>query len=122
MSIFTIIKNKLFSKKNKVHNLKKNSIIIHVYEDGFYDLDLDLNYYDKDKLKILSKMFYEMSAGNMGTFFISGLIDQANKNPQNSVYLLEIITEWNKLSANKNKKIIQKTEGPLIRPSQVFHH
>lgn len=121
MSIFTIIKNKIF-RKNIEDTIPTNSININIYDDGFYDLKLNLTSTNKKDAENLSKLLFDINSGKLYDLFITEMTNEASKNDKMSIFMVTTMNMWQNLFVKqKNQaKNLANSNLPVIKPSKVF--
>jgi hypothetical protein len=121
MSIFTIIKNKIF-RKNIEDTIPSNSINIIIYDDGFYDLKLNLISTNKQDAENLSKLLFDINSGKLYDLFITEMTNEASKNDKMNIFMVTTMNMWQNLFVKqKNQaKNLANSNLPVIKPSKVF--
>jgi len=121
MSIFTIIKNKIF-RKNIEDTIPSNSININIYDDGFYDLKLNLISTNKQDAENLSKLLFDINSGKLYDLFITEMTNEASKNDKMNIFMVTTMNMWQNLFVKqKNQaKNLANSNLPVIKPSKVF--
>lgn len=106
-----LLDNNLDTNKPKKHSENIESIVsFTVSKDGNVDLHIGWNYIDDDTSEDLGKVLYLIHSGAFKANCINILLELAKNNPENAVFVRDVLNSWNNNSENEE----------LIKPSEVF--
>lgn len=120
MSIFTIIKNCLLNKK-LIPKDSGTSISIHIFDDGFYDIEFKLSSKTEQDAKKIGKILFMLNSGKLYDNFTEKLMDYAKSSDlETSEFMIRIIYNWGQYLKKDQNSVTYDDIEPMIKPSKVF--